>query len=297
MAIRSGLVDAPVLWFAALRALLAGAVLLAIAGGTRRPLPPRGAWPAIGVLAVVNVAIAFAAMFAGTVGIASGVAAVLANAQPLLIVVPAWLLYQERPSARTVVALLVGFAGLAIAASGGGFGGGALLSLGAAAAITAGTLLGRRLGGVDVVMLAGWQLLAGGIVLAGWAAVTEGAPVLAWTPRFAAALLFLALVGSAATYLIWFSELRRASLVRLSAWTLLTPVFGVVFGWLLLGDGLTGQQGLGVGLVLVALPIVVLPRHHHRPAARQPTTPPDPGRHFAMTVAPPMANTPVRKAG
>jgi drug/metabolite transporter (DMT)-like permease len=245
---------------------------------------------------VVNVAIAFAAMFAGTVGVASGVAAVLANAQPLLIVVPAWVLYQERPSARTVAALLVGFAGLGIAASNGGFGGGALLSLGAAAAITAGTLLGRRLGGVDVVMLAGWQLLAGGIVLAGWAAVTEGAPVLAWTPRFAAALLFLAVVGSAATYLIWFSELRRASLVSLSAWTLLTPVFGVVFGWLLLGDGLSGQQGLGVGLVLVALPIIVLPRHHRltAPEAAQLS---DPAHHAAMTADQPLATVLVRKAG
>ena len=273
VAIRYGLVDAPLIWFAALRALIAGAALLAVAGVTHRPKPPLSAWPAIGLLAVVNVAIAFAAMFAGTVGVASGVAAVLANAQPLLIVLPAWLLYEERPRARTIVALVIGFAGLGIAASPGGFGGGALLSLGAAAAITAGTLLARRLGGVDVVMLVGWQLLIGGVLLSGWAVITEGPPVVVWTPRFTGALLFLALIGSAATYLIWFSELRHASLVTMSAWTLLTPVFGVAFGWLLLGDGLSGQQGVGVSLVLVALPIIVLPRLHRTGAAPR-TEPP-----------------------
>lgn len=274
VAIRYGLGEASLLWFAALRALLAGVVLLGFARLTRRPAPARSTWGGIGALAVVNVTIVFAAMFAGTAGVASGVAAVLANAQPLLIVLPAWLLYQERPHARTLVALLVGFAGLGIAAAPGGFGGGAVMSLGAAVAITAGTLLARRLGGVDVVMLTAWQFLLGGLLLAGWAAVTEGAPVIAWTPEFIAALAFLALIGSAGTTLIWFSELQHASLITLSAWTLLTPVFGVGFGWLLLGDRLTGQQSIGIGLVLAALPIILLPRFHHPAGRSRPAEPP-----------------------
>jgi probable blue pigment (indigoidine) exporter len=269
VAIRYGLADAPLLWYAALRAMLAGGALLAVGQITHRPAPARGTWLGIAALAVVNVTIVFAAMFEGTAGVASGVAAVLANAQPLLIVLPAWLLYKERPHARTLVALLIGFAGLGIAAAPGGFGGGAAMSLGAAAAITAGTLLARRLGGVDVVMLAGWQFLIGGILLSGWAALAEGAPSIVWTPKFIVALAFLALIGSAGTTLVWFSELQHASLITLSAWTLLTPVFGVAFGWLLLGDRLSGQQALGVALVLVALPIIVLPRFH-RAAARAP---------------------------
>jgi probable blue pigment (indigoidine) exporter len=88
-----------------------------------------------------------------------------------------------------------------------------------------------------------------------------------WTRRFLAALVFLALAGSAATHLIWFSELRHASLVTLSDRTLLTPVFGVAFGWLLLGNAMSGQQALGVGVVLAALPMILLPRFH-RPGRR-----------------------------
>jgi probable blue pigment (indigoidine) exporter len=260
VAIRYGLADAPVLWFAAFRALLAGVALLAVAGGLHRPAPPRSAWPAIAVLALVNVTVAFAAMFTGTQGVSSGVAAVLANAQPLLIVLPAWALYRERPDLRTLIGLAVGFAGLVVTASPGGVGGGALLSLAAAAAITAGSLLARRLGDIDVVTLSGWQFLIGGLGLSGWAAAAEGTPVISWTPRFITALLFLALIGTALTYLIWFTELRRAPLVALSAWTMLTPVFGITLGWVLLHDGLSAQQGLGVALVLVALPIILLRR-------------------------------------
>lgn len=264
VAIRYGLAHAPELWFAALRALLAGAALLAAGVVLHRPAPPRAAWPSIAVLAVVNVAVAFAAMFAGTAGVASGVAAVLANAQPLLIVLPAWALYRERPDARTLVGLAVGFTGLLVTALPSGTGGGALLSLGAAAAITAGTLLARALTGVDVVMLSAWQFLAGGLILAGWAWAAEGSPAISPAPMFLAALAFLALIGTALTYLLWFTELRVAQLVAMSAWTMLTPVFGVGLSWFLLDDRLSFEQGVGVGLVLAALPIILLPRRRRR---------------------------------
>lgn len=264
VAIRYGLADAPILWFAAMRALVAGGALLTVGWLLRRPAPQRSTWPSIAILGFVNVTVAFAAMFAGTVGVSSGVAAVLANAQPLLIVLPAWVIYHERPRARILAGLVVGFAGLIVTATPGGTGRGALLSLVAAVAITAGTLLARRLTGVDVVMLSGWQFIFGGVVLAGWALVAEGVPVVSWSPRFIVALAFLALVGTALTYLIWFTELKRSSLVTLSAWTMLTPVFGIAAGWLILGDRLSVQQGLGIALVLAALPIILLPPRGRR---------------------------------
>ena len=81
----------------------------------------------------------------------------------------------------------------------GGGGKGAALSLLAAVAVTAGTLLARRLGPIDVVVATGWHLLIGGIALAGAAGAIEGAPAIAWTPRFIGSLSFLAVVGTAAT--------------------------------------------------------------------------------------------------
>jgi drug/metabolite transporter (DMT)-like permease len=65
------------------------------------------------------------------------------SAQPLLILLPAWWFYGEKVSARTAVALVVGFGGLLAVAVPGGGGGGAALSLLAAVGITGGTLLSR----------------------------------------------------------------------------------------------------------------------------------------------------------
>ena len=259
-AIEWGLRDAPVLWFAALRGLVAGVALLLLAGAQRRPAPEGlRAWGQITLLGLVNGTIAFAAMFAGVVGLATGTAAVLANAQPLLILVPAWWLYGEEMSPRTVMAMVAGFAGLVLVAVPGGGGDGALLSLTAAAAITAGTLLSRRLGGLDVVVITGWHFVIGGLAGAVLAAVVEGAPGIAWTPRFVAALGLLSLVGTAAAFVIWFTEVQRARLDLLSAWTFLTPVFGIILAALVLGEKPDGWTAVGLFTVLAALWVILRP--------------------------------------
>lgn len=263
-----GLRDAPLLWFAALRALVAGAALLALAGVQRRPAP-RGAraWGLITVLGVANVTVAFAAMFAGVAGLTTGTAAVLANAQPLLILLPAWWIYGERLSPRTGAALVLGFAGLLFIAVPGGGGSGAALSLLAAVAVTAGTLLSRLLGGLDLVVATAWHLLIGGAVLVVLAAIVEGFPVIAWTPRFVLSLAFLALVGTAATTVAWFGEARRSRLDTLTAWTFLTPVFGIALAAFVLGERPGGWTALGLTAVLVAMWIALRPPRATRPAS------------------------------
>jgi drug/metabolite transporter (DMT)-like permease len=281
VAISWGLRDAPVLWFAALRALLAGAALVALGGAQHRRLP-RGmrTWALIGLLGLVNATLALAAMFAAGAGAATGVAAVLANAQPLLILLPAWGLFGQRPARSTTIALLLGLAGLTVVASASGAGAGAGLSLAAAAATTAGTLLARWLRGIDVIVVAGWHLLLGGLALAVWATVSEGTPDIAWTGRFMASLAFLALVGTAATTVVWFTEAQHARLDQLTTWTLLVPVIGVLLAALVLGERPTGWTLLGLGAVLAALWIAQRPEHTP-PAAHHglPPTAPGPRAH------------------
>ena len=261
--IRWGLQDAPVLWFATLRALVAGFALLALATAQGRPQPAGArAWTLIGLLAVTNVSVGFGAMFAGVDGLATGTAAVLTNAQPLLVLLPAWWLYGERVTARTSVGLVIGFAGLLVVAVPGGGGSGAWLSILAASAITAGTLLSRRLAGVDVLQAAGWHFLIGGGVLAVVAGAVEGLPRIDWTPRFAMSLAFLGLVGSALAFWAWFTEAQRCQLGQLAAWTFLAPVFGIGFGLVLTGERPGRWTVVGMVLVLASLWTVV-----HAPAA------------------------------
>lgn len=261
VAIDWGLRDAPVLWFAALRAGVAGAALLALARAQRRP-PLRGArsWGLVAALGAVNGAIAFAAMFGGVAGLATGTAAVLANAQPLLILLPAWWLYGERITGRTAAGLVAGFAGLVVVAFPSGGRDGAVLSLVAAAAATAGTLLARRLGSLDLVVASGWHFVLGGAALSVWAAAVEGwPPSIDWTPRFVAVLAFLSLVGTAAAFLAWFTEALRSPLGLLTAWTFLVPVAGVAFAALLLREAPTDGSAIGIALVLASMWVVLHP--------------------------------------
>ncbi|MGA4670563.1 DMT family transporter [Propionibacteriaceae bacterium Y1923] len=262
VAIEWGLRDAPLLWYAALRALVAGAALLAL-GAVQRRRTPSGAraWWLITVLGLLNVTLAFATMFGGVAGGATGTAAVLANAQPLLILLPAWWLYGERLSTRTAAALVVGFAGLVLVALPGGGGSGAVLSLLSAVAVTAGTLLSRRLTGMDLVTASGWHLVIGGVALAVLAAAVEGAPVIAWTPRFVLSLAFLALVGTAATTVAWFAEARRSRLDTLTTWTFLTPVLGIILATVLLGERPGRWTAAGLLAVLAAMWITLRPPH------------------------------------
>lgn len=249
-----GLRYAPVLWFAALRAVVAGAAVVGLAAVQRRQMPRSArAWAWIAVYGVVDVAAVLGAMFAGAAGGAKGSAAVLANAQPLLILLPAWWLFGERPTKSTAGALVLGLAGLTLVASADGGGSGMWLSLASGAAATGGTLLARRMAGIDVLVATGWHLLIGGAALVLSAAAVEGSPRIAWTPGFAGALLFLALVGTAATSVAWLTETRRARLDQLTAWTLAVPAVGLVLATVLLGERPSARTLAGLAAVLVAL--------------------------------------------
>src|SRR3546814_5184128 len=180
VAIRWGLRDAPVLWFATLRSVVAGLVLLAIGVAQRRPHPVgTRTWSLIGLLALSNSSVAFAAMFAGVDGLATGTAAVLANAQPLLILMPAWWLYGARVNGRTAVGILLGFLGLLMVALPGGGGTGAWLSVLAVPAITGGTLLFRQLTRVDIVPATCWHSPVGGVVHVLVSSGVDGRPAIA----------------------------------------------------------------------------------------------------------------------
>lgn len=268
VAISIGLRDSPPLWLAALRALTAGFALLLVTGVRRSALPrDRRTWAQIVCLGLVNVALAYAAMFGGIIGLSTGVASVLANIQPILILLPAWWLYLERPSRTALIAMLLGLAGLGLIVLPAGFGTGAWLSLSSAVAVTIGTLISRFVR-ADPFVVAAAQLLIGGSVLAIAAAAVEGAPAINWNARFVLVLLFLSLVGTAATTVAWFAEARRARLDILTTWTLLVPVVGIALSLVFLEErhGLWGWVGIAVVLMSMLF-LVVTPR-------RSPNNPP-----------------------
>jgi drug/metabolite transporter (DMT)-like permease len=103
-----------------------------------------------------------------------------------------------------------------------------------------------------------YQLVVSGLVLAP-AALVAGQP---WAPVISpltwASLFFQVVVVTFASYLLWFWLVRRYPATRLSSFTLLTPVFGLLLGALLLGEPITAR--LLVALAAVAAGIVLVNR-------------------------------------
>lgn len=80
--------------------------------------------------------------------------------------------------------------------------------------------------------------------------------VIAWTPAVIASLAYQSVLVAFASYLAWFWLLTRYLAGRLAVFSFLAPMFGVAFGWLVLGDpvsapflGAAGLVGAGIALV------------------------------------------------
>jgi drug/metabolite transporter (DMT)-like permease len=84
-------------------------------------------------------------------------------------------------------------------------------------------------------------------------AVKTGQTGVVLSRQAALALLFQTLVISIGSYLAWFWLLRHYLASRLMLLSLLTPIFGVALGALLLGDPIELRFGLGALLVLVGI--------------------------------------------
>jgi drug/metabolite transporter (DMT)-like permease len=67
---------------------------------------------------------------------------------------------------------------------------------------------------------------------------------------------FQAVIVTFASYLVWFWLVRHYAATRLSAFTLLTPVFGLLAGVLLLGEPMTLRLGVALAAVTLGLAVV-----------------------------------------
>jgi drug/metabolite transporter (DMT)-like permease len=84
--------------------------------------------------------------------------------------------------------------------------------------------------------------------------------IVALTPLALASLAYQSVIVAFASYLAWFWLLGRYLAARLSVFSFLAPMFGVVFGVLLLGEPLGPQFAVAAGLVALGIVLVNLRR-------------------------------------
>jgi drug/metabolite transporter (DMT)-like permease len=100
-----------------------------------------------------------------------------------------------------------------------------------------------------------YQLVVTFVLLLIVALVTEQAEFRS-TPVVWASLAFQGILVSFVSFLIWFALLRRYMAAQLGIFSFLTPLFGVLFGVLLLNESLEPHFIAGASMVLLGLVVV-----------------------------------------
>jgi drug/metabolite transporter (DMT)-like permease len=254
--------SSPHLTLAAMRAGIAGAALLLIGLFLGRPFPSRmSLWGWIALTGLGTTTFGFLGMVHAAEYVAPGMAAVIANAQPIAAALIAHLFLGERLVTRGYAGLFLGFAGVALIAAqrlllpdADGYALGiAYLAL-AALGVAVGNVIMKFLAdSMDSIMAIGLQLLLGGVVLAIAAYALEDIGSVQWSPEFGFVLMCLALAVTALPYWLWFSILRRVDLGRANAWTFLVAPFGLVMGFAFFGERPGFLTAGGTGLVVLGI--------------------------------------------
>jgi drug/metabolite transporter (DMT)-like permease len=104
-----------------------------------------------------------------------------------------------------------------------------------------------------------YQLMVSAVVLLALALGLGQARVETVTPLAVMSVAYQAVIVAFVSYLVWFWLLTRYVASRLSVFSFLTPLFGVTFGVLLLGESFSLRFLMAAALVLVGIALVNAP--------------------------------------
>ena len=217
--------------------------------------------------------IEFACLFEGVTRTTASHAVLLLYTAPFFTAAGAHLFLRgERMTFVQLGGLVCAFAGVALSTGAGtGLRSGDALVLAAAAlwGATTITIRATRLAAEPPSRVLLYQLGPSGLLLLLAAALTGQFAAVADASRFAwAALAYQTVIVAFASYLIWFWLLTRYSPRILSAFTLLTPLFGIAAGATVLHETLS--PFLVAAFVLVAIGLSLVNARTRRPAASAP---------------------------
>lgn len=270
-------------WNVAVRFLVAGALVLAVARARGATIGATGAQHALLALqGVFLYGLAYVAVYEAERHVPSGLVAVGYSASPLLSGLGAHWLFGRRVDARFVAGGAVGLAGVALlfwpeiaradvaatAATG------ALWTVAAVLLSTVGALAASRNGarGLALWTALGWGMVYGGAAAAAWA-VASGRPfALPLEPRWWLALAWLALAGSIAAFACFLTLQERIGPGPAGAVGVMTPLLALVVSMALEGFRPDVRTALGA-LLAVAGNALMLRRRAPRVGGRLSSAP------------------------
>jgi drug/metabolite transporter (DMT)-like permease len=254
---------APPLWLLSVRFLCAGALLLVIARVARWRWPENArGWGVAAAYGLLAHATTLALSYEALRHLSSGMGAIIASTNPLLLAAIAPFLLHERLSARKALGLALGFLGVLIAMHARAGSSTArpldvLISGGSVLAHVLASILFKRVRtGAHPLVLNAISLVTAGLAMLLCAGLFEGAPHVALTPQVVVSFVYLVAALSIGATLLWFWLLSHGEASRVSAFYFLTPLFGVAIGAVLLGERVFALDGVGLLVVVAGITLV-----------------------------------------
>ncbi len=280
LAIKVGLEDAPPLWSAAMRFILASVLLLGInrIAGYHYPLgwrdKWRAAWPGIFTFFV-----SYALTYVGEDYISSALAAILFSIFPFFVMaLMRFMVKTERVGFRSLLGALIGFVGVVVIfvepvqIGSSALIGMVLLILSPFSSAMGSVAVKAYLPDEPVFPMITLQMTIGAILLTLAALIFEPFSDFRFTTTSVGAVIILAVFGSIVTFGGYYWLLKRMRLVVLSMIALITPVVAMLAGYLFLDERLTLSSYIGAALVLGGVAVVSF-RQGGEKNAGQMTTP------------------------
>jgi len=270
-AIQIGLSGIPPLGGVALRFGIASVILLAAAlvSGVKlgRTRTERALWLVNGLSAYT---ITYGIVYWCEQWVPSGLSAVLFATYPFFVAIISWvLLPSERATLAEVGGIVIGFAGVGVIFSQDFTAlGGRRVAIAAAVfllsplAAAVSTVVVKRWGaGIHPLSLTALPMALTAGIMGALALKFESGALYTWSPASAGALLYLAVMGSAVTFSIYYWLLARFPAKRMALITYIIPIVAVTIG-VFRGEPLTARTLEGAGLVITGVALAI----HRRPA-------------------------------
>jgi drug/metabolite transporter (DMT)-like permease len=268
LGIRLAIESMPPFLMASARFIAAGSILFLFLKLRGAEWPNARQWIANGVIGTLLLVGGNGLVVWAQLTIPSGITALLIGMGPLFIVLTEWAWPGGlRPSAITMGALLLGFAGVIWLAApweqstGGGLNPWAVAAiLGACIFWALGSIYSRHAKhGVDPFLAASLQMLGGGAMLSLVALVHgdfRALDLAQITPRAWTALAYLTSVGSLVGFSTFVWLMKHSTPARVATYAYVNPVVAVFLGWLVLGEPITSRTIVASAVIVAAVAII-----------------------------------------
>lgn len=244
-----------------LRAALTAAILLAYASLRRLPLDIRAHWRKFLVLGFFGSALPFTLIAWAELTVTGSMAAILMSTTPLFTAFVAAIGLGEPLTPHKLIGALLGIVGVSITVGGSPLAltpevlAATLALLAATLSYATGGVFAKRFfHGVDNLSMSTGQLLSAAIILAPFSALDL--PVYELSAVVALATLGLVLLCTAFAYQLYYYLIISAGPLQALTVTLLIPVFGLIWGALLLDESISPGMIAGLAIVLVSVGLV-----------------------------------------